>query len=123
MANVPLSGATNTAAINLVAAEGTNAALQLVNANNEGDYSGLYMEPTSTAITAAKGAGSFGASVHIFAGDGDTDFNGGDVTFTPGAGAGSGVDGNFIINNLPTADPTVAGALWNDSGTLKVSAG
>jgi hypothetical protein len=24
---------------------------------------------------------------------------------------------------LPTADPTVAGRLWNDGGTLKVSAG
>lgn len=27
------------------------------------------------------------------------------------------------LTNLPTADPTVADALWNDSGTLKVSAG
>lgn len=25
--------------------------------------------------------------------------------------------------NLPTSDPAVAGALWNDSGTVKVSAG
>ena len=24
---------------------------------------------------------------------------------------------------LPTSDPVVAGALWNDAGTLKVSAG
>jgi hypothetical protein len=24
---------------------------------------------------------------------------------------------------LPTSDPTVAGRLWNDAGTLKVSAG
>ena len=24
---------------------------------------------------------------------------------------------------LPTSDPAVAGALWNDAGTLKVSAG
>ena len=28
-----------------------------------------------------------------------------------------------IFNNLPTADPSVAGQLWNDSGTLKISAG
>lgn len=27
------------------------------------------------------------------------------------------------IQNLPTSDPTSAGQLWNDSGTLKVSAG
>lgn len=40
---------------------------------------------------------------------------GGDTTITP--------DGNIIMSGLPTSDPTVAGALWNDSGTLKVSAG
>ena len=28
-----------------------------------------------------------------------------------------------IFSGLPTADPTVAGQLWNDAGTLKVSAG
>lgn len=28
-----------------------------------------------------------------------------------------------IILNLPTTDPSVAGALWSDSGTVKVSAG
>lgn len=27
------------------------------------------------------------------------------------------------ILNLPTTDPHVAGALWNDNGTLKISAG
>ena len=32
---------------------------------------------------------------------------------------------NAVVNmpNLPTSDPNVAGQLWNDSGTLKVSAG
>ena len=30
---------------------------------------------------------------------------------------------NLVLSNLPTSDPVVAGALWNDSGTLKVSAG
>jgi len=28
-----------------------------------------------------------------------------------------------IFSGLPTSDPTVAGQLWNDTGTLKVSAG
>ena len=32
-------------------------------------------------------------------------------------------DGNILMPSLPTADPVIAGALWNDSGTLKVSAG
>lgn len=27
------------------------------------------------------------------------------------------------LTGLPTSNPTVAGALWNDAGTLKVSAG
>jgi len=27
------------------------------------------------------------------------------------------------LSNLPTSDPSNAGQLWNDSGTLKVSAG
>ena len=31
--------------------------------------------------------------------------------------------GNNIIASLPTSDPGVAGALYNDSGTLKISAG
>lgn len=34
-----------------------------------------------------------------------------------------GASQNFTINGLPTANPNVAGALWNDGGTLKVSAG
>lgn len=32
-------------------------------------------------------------------------------------------DGGIVMPNLPTADPLVAGELWNDAGTLKVSAG
>ena len=34
------------------------------------------------------------------------------------------VTGNEVdFTNLPTSDPTVAGRLWNDSGTVKVSSG
>ena len=33
------------------------------------------------------------------------------------------VNGMLIINGLPTSDPQLAGAIWNDQGTLKVSAG
>lgn len=38
----------------------------------------------------------------------------------------TGSDGSnnvVILANLPTSDPTNAGQLWNDSGTLKISAG
>ena len=31
--------------------------------------------------------------------------------------------GNIDFSGLPTSDPAVAGRLWNDSGTLKISAG
>ena len=31
--------------------------------------------------------------------------------------------GHVYLPNLPVADPTIAGALWNDGGTVKVSAG
>lgn len=30
---------------------------------------------------------------------------------------------NLVITNLPTVDPEVSGALWNDSGVLSISAG
>jgi hypothetical protein len=29
----------------------------------------------------------------------------------------------MLTRPLPMADPTVAGQLWNDTGTLKISAG
>ena len=32
-------------------------------------------------------------------------------------------NGAVILQDLPTTDPTVEGQLWNDTGTLKVSAG
>jgi hypothetical protein len=30
---------------------------------------------------------------------------------------------SIVLSNLPTSDPAVAGALYNDSGTVKISAG
>jgi len=32
-------------------------------------------------------------------------------------------DGNVIVPNLPTSDPLIAGALWNNAGVLNISAG
>ena len=44
----------------------------------------------------------------------------GDVTVT----GNLQVDGSQVdFTNLPTSDPAVAGRLWNDSGTVKISAG
>jgi hypothetical protein len=30
---------------------------------------------------------------------------------------------NIVIEGIPTSDPVVAGAIYNDSGTLKISSG
>ena len=43
----------------------------------------------------------------------------GTITATAMAVTGSTV----MMTNLPTSDPANAGQLWNDSGTLKISAG
>lgn len=49
----------------------------------------------------------------------------GDIAVTPN-GAGNVTvtrgTGQIIFANLPTADPTVSGALWSNSGVLTVSA-
>ena len=52
----------------------------------------------------------------------------GAVTVTSTLGATTSItnltaSGTVILSGLPTSDPVVAGQLWNDAGTLKVSAG
>jgi hypothetical protein len=60
------------------------------------------------------GAGASGS-----AGDAD----GGDLFLRAGTGYGTGDNGLIMMDNLPTGDPSVAGALWNNSGVLTISAG
>ena len=57
------------------------------------------------------------ASIH-YSQDSDFVFGAG-VTMTDLVSTGA----TIVFNNLPTSDPVNAGQLWNDSGTLKVSAG
>ena len=33
------------------------------------------------------------------------------------------IDGGLQINDLPITDPKIAGRIWNDNGTLKISSG
>ena len=48
--------------------------------------------------------------------------DGGDLILKSGDSAsGGGSDGLILVQNLPTSDPGVTGALWNDAGTLKIS--
>ena len=60
-----------------------------------------------------------GAGASSSAGDAD----GGDVNIDGGQEYGTGTIGNIIMASLPTSDPTIAGALWNNSNVLTVSAG
>lgn len=79
-------------------------------------------------------SGENSAQTTIFTGDAHTT---GDVLIGPGtASAGNsgnielrlaastgGTKGNVILTGIPTVDPHVAGAVWNSSGNLKISAG
>ena len=42
---------------------------------------------------------------------------------TIGVSGTLGASKQLFLTNLPTSDPSIANAIWNDSGTLKVSAG
>jgi hypothetical protein len=48
---------------------------------------------------------------------------GGNLLIRGGAGSNGGADGLVIMDNLPTANPLVTGALWNNAGVLSISAG
>lgn len=54
---------------------------------------------------------------------------GGDLTIRAGAGGSAsgggqaGANGNILLPALPTSDPAIAGALWNNAGMLSISAG
>lgn len=52
----------------------------------------------------------------------------GTVTVTSTIGAATSVNtltvsGTVILSGLPTSDPSVAGAVWSNSGVLSLSAG
>ena len=46
-----------------------------------------------------------------------------DVDIANGANSVTTIAGKVNIANIPTSDPSVAGEIWSDSGTLKISAG
>jgi hypothetical protein len=64
-----------------------------------------------------------GGSVVIRAGSNNDAGNGGNVTIDGGGGLANGYILVGSIVALPTADPHVANALWNNSGILTISAG
>jgi len=44
----------------------------------------------------------------------------GDIILSPVSSYAGGA-GNVFLNNIPTSDPLIVGALWNDSGIIKIS--
>lgn len=66
-----------------------------------------------------------GGQINITGGNGASassgNARGGDVVIRGGTGYGTGRVGLVIMSNLPTSNPGVAGALWNDAGTIKIS--
>lgn len=77
----------------------------------------------------ASGGGN-GGGISIAGGYGEFG-TGGSISIAAGAGVDAASKGsisiysfkNLIIEDLPMADPEVENALWNDAGTLKISAG
>ncbi len=71
-----------------------------------------YLRPSDTTIDIGSDANRFRTGYFSNVDSVDGDFSG-DVIMAA----------NVDFTGLPTADPVVAGRLWNDSGTLKISAG
>lgn len=92
-----IAGVANTAGL-----WGGNIALTTGGAGNDGTGGAILMETAQ-----GTGAGNRGGEFRITLG-------------APHSGADTGL---LTIINLVTSDPHVANALWNDSGTLKISAG
>lgn len=93
-------------------------AVEILGGNDAGNGAGnLAFQAGASNTTAIKGGdislGSGSASI------GNAD--GGDINVTIANGAGTGKNGNFIISGLPTSDPGVSGALWNNLGIVTVS--
>jgi hypothetical protein len=64
-----------------------------------------------------------GGSMYLDSGaaEAGTGTDGGDIRIRPAAGAAGGRHGLIIVTGLPTSDPGVTGALWNNAGTIKIS--
>lgn len=74
-----------------------------------------------TLNSAISATASSGSDLEITAGGNTSTGNGGNLILNPGDATGGGTDGYIKMSLLPTADPGVVGAIWNDLGTLKIS--
>lgn len=98
---------------------GENVYLSAVNITGGGNYAGIYAETTDTTaeanIQASFNDGEKLAKIYAYADSGLTKLVYQSDTHE--------FEGQLILSSLPTSDPTVAGQLWNDAGTLKISEG
>ncbi len=104
-----------------------------VNSGNgvHGGMGGLvYIKGGNGGSAVVGGTSAHGGNVDLNAGNsGSTGGNGGSINLTAGSGTASHGDvkvtvapgGNIVLMNLPASMPSVANALWNDSGTLKIT--
>lgn len=81
---------------------------------------------TITIKAAVPGSNNIdGGHTYVYGQDGSSNpannRSGGNVYLRGGTGYGTGHDGYIVMDNLPTSDPGVTGALWNNSGVLTVS--
>lgn len=78
----------------------------------------------STQLFGGTSANGNGGGVALTGGNGtESGHNGGDVYIQPGFGVSGSGSGHLVLNNIPTADPHLVGAVWNSSGVLHISAG
>ncbi len=88
----------------------TGATIEL---NGQGELS-EYSAPGAPSVSIAA-EGGFGALLQI---DGNGSGTPGDILLQPAR-----TTGYIRLNRLPTADPHVLNAVWNNAGTLEISAG
>jgi len=89
--------------------------------------------PTKSMVIKTDGPSPFTAAsegdIHIFSNKGEVKYTSAGWEFTadrdgtPQTATINPDTGVYVFPNLPTSDPVNAGQLWNDAGTLKVSAG
>jgi hypothetical protein len=122
-----------------------------ISGSNAGSFVGIGTKWYDTLTNALEVVGDISATGNIrssrFEIDGATEYidkalgnlfivTTGDLAVQPGTGKALKVDGTIEatsnlkiegsqvdFTNLPTSDPGVAGRLWNDSNTVKISAG
>lgn len=93
------------------------------------DYNGAYTgDGHHVQLTggdgSSQGTGAHGGEARVYGGTaaGSGNNNGGNVVIQGGAPTGSGTRGRVLILNLPTSSAGLpSGALWNDTGTLKIA--